>query len=183
MTEKKTGYGAPPKSTRFIKGKSGNPRGRPKGSRKSIPHERVLGQMVTVVIDGREERMTATEAFLLRLTQNGLSGNSSSARMALDVLEKARKLRERLYPDELTIKVQFRGAGVEHELEGLGIVTNKYTTDESRVRTELNPWIVERALERLDWNELSEEEQRDVWDATRMRHKVKWPDWWTYRPT
>ena len=32
MSGYKVGYGKPPKATQFKKGKSGNPRGRPKGS-------------------------------------------------------------------------------------------------------------------------------------------------------
>ena len=32
MSGYKVGYGKPPKATQFRKGKSGNPRGRPKGS-------------------------------------------------------------------------------------------------------------------------------------------------------
>jgi Family of unknown function (DUF5681) len=32
MSKYKTGYGRPPKATQFKRGKSGNPKGRPKGS-------------------------------------------------------------------------------------------------------------------------------------------------------
>ena len=41
------GYRKPPASTRFRKGQSGNPRGRPRGRRNEPPYEAVLGQMVT----------------------------------------------------------------------------------------------------------------------------------------
>ena len=59
------GYGKTPVSTRFSKGKSGNPRGRPKGSKRQPPYDTILGQLVTVREDGCERRLTAAEAFLL----------------------------------------------------------------------------------------------------------------------
>lgn len=52
---------------------------------------------------------------------------------------------------------------------------------EARARFELNPWIVEAALVRLGSRRLSQEEQREVWNATRTPHKVNWPKWWVIR--
>ncbi|MEO0419072.1 MAG: DUF5681 domain-containing protein [Pseudomonadota bacterium] len=177
------GHGSPPKATRFQKGQSGNPRGRPKGSQRKIPHDKVLGQTVTVRENGVEKRMTAAEAFLVCFMQQALSGNSVSARLSLDVLAKARKLKLRLNPAPLQFFRNYHGLDVSLELEMLRMAKLKYATDKRRTRCELNPWIVQMALERLDWIGLSEEEQRIVWEATRTPHKVKWPDWWTYWPT
>jgi hypothetical protein len=66
------GYGKPPSASRFRKGQSGNPRGRPKNRSREIPYDAILGQMVTIREEGRERRVTAAEAFLLQLTQKGL---------------------------------------------------------------------------------------------------------------
>ena len=55
-TEQSVGYGRPPSSTRFRKGQSGNPKGRPRNRSREIPYDAVLGQMVTIREDGRESR-------------------------------------------------------------------------------------------------------------------------------
>jgi hypothetical protein len=44
----KVGYRMPPSSKRFRKGNSGNLAGRPKGQRHELPHETLLGQLVTI---------------------------------------------------------------------------------------------------------------------------------------
>ena len=85
--KQQVGYQQPPNATRFRKGQSGNPRGRPKNRRREIPYDTVLGQMVTIREDGRERRVTAAEAFLLQLTQKGLAGDSAATRASLDAIE------------------------------------------------------------------------------------------------
>ena len=91
--EQRIGYGRPPASTRFRKGQSGNPRGRPRGRRNEPPYEAVLGQMVTIREDGVERRVTAAEAFLLHVTKRGLEGDGAAARAAMAAIEEARAAR------------------------------------------------------------------------------------------
>jgi uncharacterized protein DUF5681 len=175
------GYGKPPQANRFRKGQSGNPNGRPKNRHRTVPYDAVLGQMVTVREDGRERRVTAAEAFLLQLTQKGLAGDSSAARASLEAIETARAARGGNGQGEVIDKLvwSYVGSGADAIIGPLGIAFRKYPTDEKRMRWLLNPWIVEAALARLGGRRLNEDEQREVWKATRTPHKVRWPEWWT----
>ena len=74
-------------TTRFAKGRSGNPAGRPRGRHRQAPYEAVLGREVTIREDGIERRVTAAEAFVLQLGKRAIEGDSAAARAALDVLE------------------------------------------------------------------------------------------------
>lgn len=182
MSEPKaSGYKQPPKATRFQKGRSGNPRGRPKNRRREIPYDAVLGQMVTIREEGKERRVTAAEAFLLQLTQKGLAGDSAAARASLDAIEAARATRTENTPGISKIVLASVDSGADAIIDTLGIARLKFPTDEARVRWELNPWIVEQALDRVGDAQLSESEKREVWNAIRTPHKVKWPEWWAER--
>jgi len=61
------GYGKPPCHTRFVKGQSGNPRGRPPGTKnlKTLLSE-ALNEMVIVTDNGRSRKITKRE-----VTQEG----------------------------------------------------------------------------------------------------------------
>lgn len=182
MSEPETvGYGQPPRATRFAKGQSGNPRGRPKNRHREVPYDTVLGQMVTIREDGRERRVTAAEAFLLQLTQKGLAGDSVAARASLEAIEAARAARSDNYTGPTKLVWKAVHSGMDAIIDTLGIAQLKYPTDETRVRWELNPWIVEAALARLGERRLTPEEQLEVWNATRMPHNVQWPEWWSVR--
>jgi hypothetical protein len=82
-TQEIVGYRNPPIASRFRKGQSGNHKGRPRGQRRELPYDAVLGQEVIIRENGRERRVTAAEAFLLQLIKLGLDGDSAAARTAI----------------------------------------------------------------------------------------------------
>lgn len=172
------GYKRPPEATRFKKGRSGNPKGRPRARHRQVPYDSVLGQMVTVREDGRERRITAAEAFILQLTQKGLAGDSAAARASLAAIEEARAKRDPSHGHEVP-RVIISTFGLGSAIGDLGIGIKKNRLNKDKVRWELQPWIVEAALNRLGVRKLTEDEQREVWKNTRTPEKVNWPTWWT----
>jgi hypothetical protein len=69
------GFGRPPKSTRFAKGKSGNPNGRPKGSKNLATLFREIGEeQVTVTEGGRTRNIKKSHAVIVQLTNKAVSG-------------------------------------------------------------------------------------------------------------
>lgn len=174
------GYKRPPRSTRFVKGRSGNPRGRPKNRRREVPYDTVLGQMVTIREEGRERRVTAAEAFILQLTRKGLQGDSAAARASLAAIETARASRAAQGPAEV-LRIVIITYGIGTVLSTLGMGIKLHPLDKDRVRWELQPWIVEAALDRLGSRRLTAEEQKAIWDNTRTPQKVNWPEWWSFR--
>jgi len=175
------GYKRPPKSARFQKGRSGNPRGRPKNRKRGLPYDHVLGQMVTVREDGHEKRVTAAEAFLLHLTKKGLEGDGASARSSLAAIGAARSMR--VVDDErLTItRIIIMAFGPGVALGRLGMGVKRHAQDEHLARWELKSWIIEAALARMGTRILTEEQQCEVWNAAHKPDTVNWPEWWIYR--
>jgi hypothetical protein len=176
------GYRRPPAASRFRKGQSGNPRGRPRGKHKAAPHEAVLGQMVTIREDGVERKVSAAEAFLLHMTKRGLEGDSAAARTTMAAIADARASRLVREPDDLRVivRVLVRPGSVTCGLEPLRM-GRKLDRYRETARMMLEPWIVEAALARLGSRRLTVAEQREVFAATRTPAKMRWPDWWSVR--
>ena len=175
------GYRKPPRATRFTKGRSGNPAGRPRGRHREAPYEAVLGQMVTIREGGSERRVTAAEAFLLKLAKRGMEGDSAAARASLAVIEQARQRHGTGQSQASAITVNFVEPGsVTTALEPLRMA-RKLDRYRKTVRIVLEPWLVEAALARLP-HTLSSADQRTILKATRTPHKVRWPKWWSEHP-
>jgi hypothetical protein len=79
------GHGKPPKETQFKKGTSGNPKGRPKGSKniRTILQEQLL-KPVTVTQNGRQTRMALIAVVGARLVNKAAKGDDKAMKLALD---------------------------------------------------------------------------------------------------
>lgn len=70
------GYGRPPRHTRFRKGHSGNPKGRPRGSvNLQSEMKKLLTAKAKIKINGELQTVSTTMALCMSLVQRALSGN------------------------------------------------------------------------------------------------------------
>ena len=82
------GYGKPPKRTRYPKGVSGNPKGRPRRKPDLYTElTRVLNETVTVTIEGEPRRVTVQQALLLRLRDEALRGAIGAGKLYQKVID------------------------------------------------------------------------------------------------
>jgi hypothetical protein len=83
------GRGRPPKRTQFKKGRSGNPKGRPKGSRNlQADLSEELHELVTVTENGRPVRVSKYRAVFKRLLGKAFGGDLKAMALVLDRAEK-----------------------------------------------------------------------------------------------
>ncbi|HWZ08183.1 MAG TPA: DUF5681 domain-containing protein [Bradyrhizobium sp.] len=175
------GYRKPPVTTRYTKGQSGNPVGRPRGRHREAPYEAVLGQMVSIREGGTSRRVRGDEAFLLQLTKRALEGDSAAARASLAMIEQAREAHGIGGPRlSAIVTVLVSPGSVTSALEPLRMA-KKLDPYRENARMALEPWLVEAALARLG-RTLSPAEQRTIVEATRTPRKVRWPEWWSEHP-
>jgi hypothetical protein len=90
-TTYRVGYGKTPEATRFRKGLSGNPKGRPKGSKNlETLVDRVFNRKIVAQDNGRTRRISVAEAMLTKLASRGLGGDMGAARLIVNLLERSR---------------------------------------------------------------------------------------------
>jgi hypothetical protein len=83
------GYRRPPPSGQFKKGVSGNPKGRPKGSRNFLTLlEQELAEKVVVNENGRRRTVTRMQAMVKRLVAGALQGDPKATLTLVDILRR-----------------------------------------------------------------------------------------------
>jgi ribosomal protein L14E/L6E/L27E len=83
------GFGRPPRATQFQPGKSGNPKGRPKGSRSvaAIVQE-ILHQKVYVTEGDKTRRIPRIEVAVRRLVNEAMKGDPRAMKQLLDIAQR-----------------------------------------------------------------------------------------------
>jgi len=100
----------PPKNTRFQKGRSGNPSGRPRKSQSSASEsakelERALRETITIQENGRTKRITKRRAIMKQVTNKAALGDPRALRLLLQNVkwseeEMRKEIRDAMRPVE-----------------------------------------------------------------------------------
>lgn len=85
--EYRVGYRKPPKNSRFVKGQSGNPKGRPKGAKAlNTVLFKINGERIKVAQNGRTRYIIKLEAMVLQLANKAATGDVKAAKEYLRLL-------------------------------------------------------------------------------------------------
>jgi hypothetical protein len=83
------GYRRPPKSGRFKKGLSGNPKGRPKGSNNFLTLlDQELAQSIVVNENGKKKSITRMQAMVKRIVAGALQGEQRALLTLVEIMRR-----------------------------------------------------------------------------------------------
>ena len=94
------GYGKPPRHTRFAKGQSGNPRGRPRGAKNfNTLLEEALDEPVTVTENGGRRKVSKLQAIVTQLVNRSATADFRAIKILLDKLRDIERETEPASPE------------------------------------------------------------------------------------
>jgi|307.fasta_scaffold696174_1 hypothetical protein len=100
QSDYEVGYGKPPSHTRFKKGQSGNPRGRPCGSKnlKTLLSE-ALNEPVIITENGRRRKITKREAIVREVVNCSATPDWRAVKIVFDLLRDIERQTEPASPE------------------------------------------------------------------------------------
>ena len=82
------GYGKPPRHSQFVKGQSGNPRGRPAGAKNlKTLLSKALNEFVIVAENGRRRKITKRQAIVTQLVNRSAKSDLRATKILLDIIQ------------------------------------------------------------------------------------------------
>src|SRR6516162_2014449 len=89
------GYGKPPCHSRFVKGQSGNPRGRPPGAKNlSTLLSEALNETVIVTENGGHRKVTKRQAIITQLVNRSATADFRAIKILLDIVREIERQTE-----------------------------------------------------------------------------------------
>jgi len=94
------GYGKPPRHTRFAKGQSGNPRGRPPGAKSfTTLLDEALNERVLVAENGGRRKVSKRHAIVTQLVNRAATADFRAMKMLLDFARDTERQTEPASPE------------------------------------------------------------------------------------
>jgi len=174
----------PPVSTRFRKGQSGNPRGRPRKQPKPLnsAFDVVIDRTLTIVQGGVSREVTVDEALQHKTYLDAIAGNRAARREVLKMIAKREKAITKRAPRPKPVEVLTETedpTNADEALLILGIACRDPRGNEEpdeRERLLLEPWAVEAALSRRAARRMTRQEIKDAQRCTRDADTQRWPE-------
>ena len=102
------GYCKPPHRTRFRKGQSGNPRGRPSGARNfSTMLSEALNELVIVAENGRRRKITKRKAIIMQVVNRAAKGYWRDTKLILDIEQDIERRTDAAAPEASAFSPKF----------------------------------------------------------------------------
>ena len=168
--------------TRFPKGHSGNPAGRPKKHRTQVSaFDVIFDQTLSVTRNGIERELTVDEALQLQTYQSALKGSRMAIRNILRMIEKREQALARDSPPPATNRVKME---IENDSDNanqamllLGIADYgeaPYGGGPATRPFRLACWAAQAALSRPGRRSLTDREVDEIKRVTLDSHTLKW---------
>lgn len=168
--------------TRFRKGESGNPRGRPKARRPHVSaFDIIFDKTLTVNQGGTVRELTVDEGLQLQTYQAALKGSRMAVRAVLKMIEK----RERALAAKSPKRVSPVAMQIEHDADNadkalllLGIAQYPDPPEgwgSERMHLKLATWATQAAISRPGRRKFADKDIDDVKRMTIDPGKLKWP--------
>lgn len=168
--------------TRFRKGQSGNPAGRPKVRRPHVSaFDIVFDKTLTVTQNGIERELTVDEALQLQTYQAALKGSKMAMRSVLKMIEKreAALAKRNLAPVKpVRLVREYDSENANRAMEILGIAAlgePSYGGGPATRPFRLTRWAAQTAISRPGRRGLTEKQIEEVMRLTLEADKLRWP--------
>jgi hypothetical protein len=172
-------------SGRFVKGRSGNPKGRPPKNVQQKPDNEfdvIINKTLPINQGGGSAEVTVDEALQHKLLQAAFEGNRSARREILKMIEKRDIARvERHPPTPVLAKFLMEETCTDNAVEALlllGIVEpcTKWDghTSDGDPHVALKAWAVQKALAR-NRSPISQKDKDEIFRSCADADSLKWP--------
>lgn len=168
--------------TRFRKGQSGNPAGRPKQRRPHVSaFDIIFDKALTVVQNGVERELTVDEALQMQTYQAALKGNRMALRAVLKMIEKREVALSKLAP-KATRKpgyvIEYDTSNANAAMQILGIIEYGEAPHGGGPATrpvQLATWATQAALSRPGRRRLDARDIEEIKRVTLAPGRLRWP--------
>lgn len=176
----------PPRSTRFQKGQSGNPRGRPKKKpvEKPSAFDVVIDRTLTITQNDVPREVSVDEALQHKTYQAAIAGDRAARREILKMIVKRENAMAEKEPIPFSCERRIQKtdpSNADDAMLILGIAREDTRWAEQakpgdRKRLLLEPWAVQAALSRRSARKMSKRELDEARHCTYNADTLRWPE-------